>query len=322
VDLFDKIEKNRGPLGQYQKESEGYLMFPKLEGEIGPRMRFRGKEVLNWSLNNYLGLANHPEVRKADAEGAKLYGLAAPMGARMMSGQTTLHEELEKNLAKFVSKDCAYVLNYGYQGMISIIDTLCSRNDIIVYDSEAHACIIDGLRLHMGKRFVYPHNNIPNLEKELERATKMAEETKGGILVITEGVFGMSGDLGKLDEITALKKKFNFRLLIDDAHGFGTMGATGAGTAQHFGVQNEVDIYFGTFAKSMAGIGGFVASKKEVIDFLKYNMRSQIFAKSLPLAMVVGALKRLELIQTDPSLREKLWIVVKAIQKGFKKKRG
>jgi len=320
VDLFDKIEKNRGPLGQYQKESEGYLMFPKLEGEIGPRMIFRGKEVLNWSLNNYLGLANHPEVRNADAEGARVFGMAAPMGARMMSGQTTLHEELENKLAKFVKRDFAYVLNYGYQGMISIIDTLCSRNDVIVYDSEAHACIIDGLRLHIGKRFVYPHNNIANLEKELERASKMAEETKGGILVITEGVFGMSGDLGKLDEITALKKKFNFRLLIDDAHGFGTMGPTGAGTDEHFGVQSEVDIYFGTFAKSMAGIGGFVASKKEVIDFLKYNMRSQIFAKSLPLAMVVGALKRLELIKTDPSLREKLWTVVKAIQKGFKEK--
>lgn len=320
MDLFDKIEKNRGPLGQYQKEAEGYFMFPKLEGEIGPRMRFRGKEVLNWSLNNYLGLANHPEVRKADAEGARVYGLASPMGARMMSGQTTLHEELESKLAKFVNKDCAYVLNYGYQGMISIIDTLCSRSDVIVYDSEAHACIIDGLRLHMGKRFVYPHNNIANLEKELERATKMAAETKGGILVITEGVFGMSGDLGKLDEITALKKKFNFRLLIDDAHGFGTMGPTGAGTDQHFGVQNDVDIYFGTFAKTMAGIGAFVASKKGVIDFLKYNMRSQIFAKSLPTAMVVGALKRLELIETDPSLRERLWNVVNAVQKGFKDK--
>jgi glycine C-acetyltransferase len=320
VDLFEKIEKNRGPLGQYQKESEGYFMFPKLEGDIGPRMRFKGKEVLNWSLNNYLGLANHPEVRKADAEGARLYGLAAPMGARMMSGQTTLHEELESKLAKFVSKESAYVLNYGYQGMISIIDTLCNRNDVIVYDSEAHACIIDGLRLHMGKRFVYPHNNIANLEKELERATKMVAETKGGILVITEGVFGMSGDLGKLDEITSLKKKFNFRLLIDDAHGFGTMGPTGAGTDQHFGVQNEVDIYFGTFAKSIAGIGGFVASKKEVIDFLKYNMRSQIFAKSLPLAMVVGTLKRLELIETDPSLRENLWKIVHAMQKGLKDK--
>jgi len=320
VDIFDKIERNNGPLGQYQKEAEGYFMFPKLEGEIGPRMRFRGKEVLNWSLNNYLGLANLPEVRKADADGAKEYGLASPMGARMMSGQSDLHEELESKLAKFVKKESAYVVNYGYPGMISIIDTLVNRNDVIVYDSEAHACIIDGLRLHMGKRFVYPHNNIANLEKELERATKMASETKGGILVITEGVFGMSGDLGKLNEIVALKKKFNFRLLIDDAHGFGTMGPTGAGTDEHFGVQKDVDIYFGTFAKTMAGIGGFVAARKDVVDFLKYNMRSQIFAKSLPMAMVVGILKRLELIQNDPSLRQKLWTIVKAVQDGLKSK--
>lgn len=320
MDIFDKIERDRGPLGQYQKEAEGYFMFPKLEGEIGPRMKFRGKEVLNWSLNNYLGLANHPEVRKADADAAKEYGLGSPMGARMMSGQTTKHEELEAKLARFVKRESAYVLNYGYQGMISIIDTLCSRNDVIVYDSEAHACIIDGLRLHMGKRFVYPHNNIANLEKELERAEKLANETKGGILVITEGVFGMSGDLGKLDEIVALKKKFNFRLMIDDAHGFGTMGKTGAGTDEHFGVQSEVDIYFGTFAKSIALIGGFVAGKKSVIDFLKYNMRSQIFAKSLPMACVIGALKRLELIETDPSLRSRLWKIVDAMQAGLKSK--
>jgi glycine C-acetyltransferase len=320
VDIFDKIEKNKGPLGQYQKDTEGYFTFPKLEGEIGPRMRFRGKEVLTWSLNNYLGLANHPEVRKADAEGAKEYGLASPMGARMMSGQSTKHEELEAKLAKFVKKEAAYVLNYGYQGMISIIDNLVNRNDVIVYDSEAHACIIDGLRLHLGKRFVYPHNNIANLEKELERATKLTEETKGGILVITEGVFGMSGDLGKLNEIVALKKKFNFRLLIDDAHGFGTMGPTGAGTDEHFGVQNEIDIYFGTFAKTMAGIGGFVASKQDIIDYLKFNMRSQIFAKSLPMAMVIGLLKRLELVQTDPSLREKLWTIVNAVQNGLRSK--
>jgi len=320
VDIFDKIERNRGPLGQYQKETDGYFMFPKLEGEIGPRMKFRGKEMLNWSLNNYLGLANHPEVRKADEEGVKKYGLAAPMGARMMSGQTAKHEELEKRLAEYEKKEAAYVLNYGYQGMVSIIDSLCSRNDVIVYDSEAHACIIDGLRLHLGKRFVFPHNNIINLEKELQRATNMAEQTKGGILLITEGVFGMSGDLGKINEIVALKKKFNFRIMIDDAHGFGTMGPTGAGTSEFYGVQNEVDIYFGTFAKAMAGIGGFVASKKEVVDYLRFNMRSQIYAKSLPLAMVVGALKRLELIQNDPSLRQKLWKVVNALQNGLKAK--
>lgn len=242
------------------------------------------------------------------------------MGARMMSGQTILHEELENKLAKFVNKEAAYLLNYGYQGMISIIDSLCSRNDVIVYDSESHACIIDGLRLHIGKRFVYPHNNIPNLEKELERASKMAEQTKGGIIVITEGVFGMAGDLGKLDEIVALKKKFNFRLFIDDAHGFGTMGPTGAGTDEHFGVQKDVDIYFGTFAKAMAGFGAFVASRQDVIDFLRFNMRSQIFAKSLPLAMTVGALKRLELVQNNPSIRENLWKIVKAIQSGLKAK--
>jgi glycine C-acetyltransferase len=320
VDIFDKIERNRGPLGQYQNDAEGYFMFPKLEGEIGPYMKFRGRMMLNWSLNNYLGLANHPEVRKADAEAAAQYGLAYPMGARMMSGQTDKHEELERRLANFVKREAAYVVNYGYQGMFSIIDTLLNRNDVVVYDSEAHACIIDGLRLHMGKRFVYPHNNIEKLEKELERATKLAAETKGGVLVITEGVFGMSGDLGKLDEIVALKKKYNFRLMIDDAHGFGTMGPTGAGTDEHFGVQNEVDIYFGTFAKSMALIGGFVASRKDVVDYLRYNMRSQIFAKSLPMACVIGALKRLDIIESDPSIRKKLWDNVNALQKGLKAK--
>lgn len=320
MDIFDKIERNRGPLGQYQNDAEGYFMFPKLEGEIGPYMKFHGRMMLNWSLNNYLGLANHPEVRKADAEAAAQYGLAYPMGARMMSGQTDKHEELERRLANFVKREAAYVVNYGYQGMFSIIDTLLNRNDVVVYDSEAHACIIDGLRLHMGKRFVYPHNNIEKLEKELERATKLAAETKGGVLVITEGVFGMSGDLGKLDEIVALKKKYNFRLMIDDAHGFGTMGPTGAGTDEHFGVQNEVDIYFGTFAKSMALIGGFVASRKDVVDYLRYNMRSQIFAKSLPMACVIGALKRLDIIESDPSIRKKLWDNVNALQKGLKAK--
>lgn len=318
MDIFDKIKKSMGPLGQHMKEAHGYFAFPKLEGEIGPRMRFRGKEMLNWSLNNYLGLANHPEVRKADADACAAYGLAAPMGARMMSGQTTKHEELEEKLAAFEKKEDAFLFNFGYQGMISLIDTLCGRNDVIVYDSEAHACIIDGLRLHMGKRFVYPHNNMEKLEKELERATKLAEQTGGGVLVITEGVFGMSGDLGKLDEIVALKKKFEFRLMIDDAHGFGTMGKNGAGTSEHFGVMDEIDIYFATFAKSMAGIGGFVASTREVVNYLRYNMRSQIYAKSLPMPMVFGALKRLELIQTHPELRENLWKIVHAIQSGFK----
>lgn len=309
-----------GPLGQYRKEAHGYFTFPKLEGEIGPRMKFRNKMILNWSLNNYLGLANHPEVRKADAEGAKEYGMAYPMGARMMSGQTSKHEQLERELAAFEKKQAAYLLNYGYQGMISIIDTLAGRNDVIVYDSESHACILDGLRLHPGKRFVYPHNNMENLDKELQRAGKWVENTGGGILVITEGVFGMSGDLGKIDKIVEFKKKYNFRLLIDDAHGFGTMGATGAGVGEHFGVQDQVDLYFGTFAKSMAGIGAFIAGDEFVIDYLAYNMRSQIFAKSLPMPMVIGALKRLELIRNEPSLRENLWKIVHALQSGLKQK--
>jgi len=318
MDVFDKCVVNMGPLGQYAHQAEGYYMFPKLEGEISNKMIFQGKERLVWSLNNYLGLGNHPEVRKADAEAAKEWGMAYPMGARMMSGQTKYHEELERQLADYVGREAAYLLNYGYQGMVSIINSMVNRNDVIVYDSEAHACIIDGMRLHFGKRFVYPHNNMANLERELGRATKIVEKTGGGILVITEGVYGMSGDLGKLDKIVELKKKYNFRLFIDDAHGFGTMGPTGAGTDEHFGVQKEVDLYFGTFAKAMAGIGGFVAGKREVIKYLQYNMRSQIFAKSLPMPMVIGALKRLELVKTQPELREKLWTVVNALQKGLK----
>ncbi len=318
MDIFNKCTVNLGPLGKYAKETEGYFMFPKLEGEISNHMLFEGKKRLVWSLNNYLGLANHPEVRKTDANAAEEWGMAYPMGARMMSGQTKYHEQLERELASFVGREAAYLLNYGYQGMVSIINAMVDRKDVIVYDSEAHACIIDGMRLHFGKRFVYPHNNIQNLEKELERATKIVNKTGGGILVITEGVYGMSGDLGKLDEIVALKKKFKFRLFIDDAHGFGTMGPTGAGTDEYFGLQDEVDLYFGTFAKSMAGIGGFIASNKEVIKYLQYNMRSQIFAKSLPMPMVIGALKRLELLKTKPELKDKLWTIVNALQKGLK----
>lgn len=320
MDIFEKIRNNKGPLGQYQKEAHGYFIFPKLEGEIKPRMKFRGKEVLTWSLNNYLGLANHPEVRKADAEGAKDWGLGYPMGARMMSGQTSLHEELERQLAEFEKKEDAYLVNFGYQGMISIIDTLLNRHDVVVYDSEAHACIIDGLRLHMGKRFVFPHNDMVRFEKELDKATKLAALQNGGVLVITEGVFGMSGDLGKLDKIVEFKKKYDFRILVDDAHGFGTMGANGRGVSEHLGVMNEIDLYFGTFAKAMAGIGGFVAGPEIVIDYLRYNMRSQIFAKSLPMPMVVGALKRLELVKTQPQLRENLWTVVNALQTGLRAK--
>lgn len=318
VDLFDKIKASGGPLGQYRKEAHGYFTFPKLEGEISAHMTFRGKEVLTWSLNNYIGLANHPEARKADAQAAADYGMAYPMGARMMSGQTSKHEELEDKLAEFVGKSKGYLLNYGYQGMVSIIDSLVNRNDVIVYDSESHACILDGMRLHMGKRFVFQHNDIENLEKQLERATRLSEKTCGGILVITEGVFGMAGDLGKLDEIVALKEKFNFRLLVDDAHGFGTMGETGAGTGEHFGVQDKVDVYFATFAKAMAGIGAFVAGDEDVINYLQYNMRSQIFAKSLPMPMTIGALKRLELLKSEKSLRKNLWSVVNALQSGLK----
>ena len=320
MDIFEKIAQKMGPIGAYYEEGHGYYMFPKLEGDISNRMIFGGKERLVWSLNNYLGLANHPEVRKADAEAAAKFGLAYQMGARMMSGQTKYHEQFEKEVAEFVGKEAAYLLNFGYQGMVSIIQTLVDRKDVIVYDSEAHACIIDGMLLHFGKRFVYPHNNIENLEKELKRATKLTQETGGGILVITEGVYGMAGDLGKLREITELKKKYNFRLLVDDAHGFGTMGPTGRGTGEHLGVQDQIDVYFATFAKSFAGIGGFVASDARIIKFLMYNLRSQIYAKSLPVAMTIGALKRLEILRNEPQHREKLWVIVNALQKGLREK--
>ena len=309
-----------GPLGQHQKMAHGYFSFPKLEGEIGPHMKFRGKEHLVWSLNNYLGLANHPEVREADAQGAVDYGMAYPMGARMMSGNSTNHEILEQELAEFVGKPDSFLLNYGYQGMVSIIDTLVDRNDVIVYDAESHACIIDGVRLHMGKRYVYQHNDIESCKKQLERATKLVEQTGGCILVITEGVFGMSGAQGKLKEIAELKKQFSFRLLIDDAHGFGTMGATGAGTHEAQDCIDEVDIYFGTFAKSMAGIGAFVASSEEITNYLRYNMRSQTFAKALPMPMVIGLRKRLELLKNKPELREKLWEVATTLQKGLRER--
>ena len=318
MDIFERVHTRPGNIGKHQREAHGYFTFPKLEGEISAHMMFRGKERLVWSLNNYIGLANHPEVRKADAEAAAEYGMAYPMGARMMSGQTKYHEQLENELADFVGKEKAYLLNYGYQGMVSIIDSMVDRKDVIVYDSESHACILDGMRLHMGKRFVFPHNNMENLRKQLGHASKVAEKTGGGILVITEGVFGMAGDLGNLAEIVKMKKDFQFRLLVDDAHGFGTMGETGAGTGEHFGVQDEIDLYFGTFAKSMAGIGAFVAGPENIIDFLAYNMRSQIFAKSLPMPMVLGAIKRLELLRSKPELREKLWTIATSLQKGLR----
>lgn len=317
-DLFERIQNNKGPLGKWASQAEGYYVFPKLEGELGPRMQFHGREILNWSINDYLGLANHPDVRQADVEAAQQYGAAYPMGARMMSGHTNTHEQLEKELAEFVMKESAYLLNFGYQGMVSIIDALVTKNDIIVYDVDSHACIIDGVRLHMGKRFTYKHNDIESMEKNLQRATKMAQETGGGILFITEGVFGMRGQQGKLKEIVALKDKYNFRLLVDDAHGFGTLGKTGAGAGEEQGVQDGIDVYFSTFAKSMANIGAFVAADKDIIDYLKYNLRSQMFAKALPMIQTVGSLKRLRMIKTMPELKDKLWENVNALQNGLK----
>ncbi|MFY7666009.1 aminotransferase class I/II-fold pyridoxal phosphate-dependent enzyme [Flavobacterium sp.] len=317
-DLFERIQNNKGPLGKWASQAEGYYVFPKLEGELGPRMMFHGKEILNWSINDYLGLANHPEVRKADTEAAAEYGAAYPMGARMMSGQTDYHEQLERELAAFVKKEAAYLLNFGYQGIMSTIDALVTKNDVIVYDVDAHACIIDGVRLHMGKRFTYKHNDVESMEKNLQRATKLAQETGGGILFITEGVFGMRGQQGKLREIVAMKEKYNFRLLVDDAHGFGTLGATGAGAGEEQGVQDGIDVYFSTFAKSMASIGAFIAADQDVIDYLKYNLRSQMFAKSLPMIQTKGALKRLEMLRNMPELKDKLWENVNALQNGLK----
>ena len=317
-DLFDRMYKDKGPLGKWAQVAEGYFAFPKLEGSISNRMKFNGKEVITWSINDYLGLANIDEVRKIDADAAKKYGSAYPMGARLMSGHTDLHEKLQNELAKFVKKEAAYVLNFGYQGILSTIDSLVSKNDVIVYDIDSHACIVDGVRLHLGKRFTYQHNDMQSLEKNLVRATKIANETNGGILVISEGVFGMRGEQGKLKEIVALKEKFNFRLLVDDAHGFGTLGKTGAGAGEEQGVQDQIDVYFATFAKSLASTGAFIASEKEIIDFLKYNMRSQVFAKSLQMQLVEGVLKRLEIIKTRPEIKQKLWENVKNLQLGLK----
>lgn len=317
-DLFEHIKENKGNIGRWASHAEGYYVFPKLEGELGPRMKFQGKEILNWSINDYLGLANHPEIRKVDAEAAAEYGAAYPMGARMMSGHTSLHEELERQLAAFTHKEAAYLLNFGYQGMVSIIDALVTKNDVIVYDVDSHGCIIDGVRLHFGKRFTYKHNDEESFLKNIERAKKMTETTGGGILVITEGVFGMRGQQGILKEILAHKEKYGFRILVDDAHGFGTLGKTGAGAGEEQGVQDKIDLYFSTFAKSMAGIGAFVSGDKDIIDYLKYNLRSQMFAKALPMIFVKGALKRLEMLRTMPELKQKLWDNVNALQNGLK----
>ena len=319
-DLFDRMRQDKGPLGKWADIAEGYFAFPKLEGSISNRMKFNGKEVITWSVNDYLGLANDPDVRKVDAEAAAKYGSAYPMGARLMSGHTDLHEKLQTELAEFVNKEAAYVLNFGYQGILSTIDSLVSKNDVIVYDIDSHACIIDGVRLHLGKRFTYQHNDMVSLEKNLTRATKIANETNGGILVISEGVFGMRGEQGKLKEIVELKKKFNFRLLVDDAHGFGTLGKTGAGAGEEQGVQDEIDVYFATFAKSLASTGAFIASDKEIIDFLKYNMRSQVFAKSLQMQLVEGILKRLDMLRSRPEFKQKLWDNVNKLQSGLKER--
>lgn len=321
ADIFEKLVKNYGPIGMHRERAHGYFAFPKLEGEISSRMKFRGQEMIVWSLNNYLGLANHPEIRKVDAEAAAQYGLASPMGARMMSGNTTHHEKLEAELAAFESKEDAILLNFGYQGIMSTIDAVCGRHDVIVYDAESHACIIDGLRLHTGHRYVYKHNDLEDLEKQLERATALIDKQKtGGILVITEGVFGMAGDQGKLKEIIDLKGKFDFRLLVDDAHGFGTLGKTGAGAGEAQGCQDGIDLYFSTFAKSMASIGAFLAGPRIIIDYIRYNIRSQIFAKSLPMPIVIGNLKRLEMLRTMPELKEKLWTNALKLQAGLKER--
>ena len=317
TDLFDKIAKG-GELGRYRAKTEGYFMFPKLEGELAPRMNFNGKEVLNWSLNNYLGLGNHPEIRKADAQATADWGLAYPMGSRMMSGNTKYHEQLEDELAEFVQKDAGLVVNFGYQAIASCVDALVDRHDVIVYDQESHACIIDGVRMHQGKRYMFKHNDMESLEKNLKRAEKLAKETGGGILVISEGVFGMRGDQGKLKEIMAFKEQYKFRILVDDAHGFGVLGETGFGTGEEQGVQDDIDVYFATFAKSMAGIGGFIAGNKDIIDFLKYNLRSQVYAKSLPMPFVIGALKRLDMMRGDMSFKNKLWENVNLLQNGLK----
>jgi glycine C-acetyltransferase len=320
-DIFERIQQNYGPIGQHRKQIHGYFAFPKLEGEISSRMKFRGREKIVWSLNNYLGLANHPEVRKADADAAAEFGLALPMGARMMSGNSNFHEQLEQELAAFESKEDAVLLNFGYQGMVSLIDVICNRHDVVVYDAESHACIIDGLRLHVGNRFVFKHNDVADCEKQLQRAQALIDkQNAGGILLITEGVFGMAGDQGKLKEIAALKSKYSFRLLVDDAHGFGTLGKTGAGAGEEQGVQDDIDLYFSTFAKSMASIGAFIAGPRNIIDYIRYNIRSQIFAKSLPMPLVIGNLKRLEMLRNHPELKDKLWENALKLQNGLKAK--
>jgi len=318
MDLFEKLEKNMGPLGMHADNAEGYYIFPHITGMLGPRMQFNNKEVVMWSINNYLGLGHRPDVIKVDEEATAEYGLCYPMGSRMMSGNTKMHEELEQELAEFVGKEDAVLVNFGYQGIMSAVDCLIDRHDVVVYDNECHACIVDGVKMHSGKRFAYLHNDIESLEKNLKRATALVEKSGGSIMVITEGVYGMRGDQGKLKEVVALKQDYEFRLMVDDAHGFGTLGKTGAGAGEEQGCQDEIDIYFATFAKSMASIGAFLASKKHVVRFMKYNMRSQIFAKSLPMPFVIGAKYRLKLLKENPQFKDNLWNVVNMLQSGLK----
>jgi len=318
MDIFDRIKKDAGPLGKYADDAEGYYIFPQLKGELSNRMEFNDQEVIVWSINNYLGLGNHPEVRAVDGESTAKWGLAYPMGSRMMSGDTSAHYDLEAELAEFENKEAAVLVNFGYQGIMSAIDCLLSRHDVAVYDAGCHACIVDGLRMHSGKRFAYKHNDVASLQDHLEKAEKIVQKTGGGILVISEGVFGMRGDQGKLREIVALKDNYNFRLMVDDAHGFGTLGKTGMGAGEEQNVQDDIDVYFATFAKSFGSIGAFLAGDKHMVKYLKYNMRSQIFAKSLPMPYVEGNLKRLRMMRSMPELKEKLWANVNKLQSELK----
>lgn len=321
--IFTKIKKDLGPLGSIAHLTHHFLTYPKLVGDVGPYMKYQNRTLLNWSINNYLGLSNHPEVRQADADAARDYGLGYPMGSRMMSANTDYHELFEKQLADFVGSEDSFLMNFGYQGVMSAIETLVDHKDVIVFDSECHACLIDGIRLHKAKGgiyYKYLHNNMESLEKNLMRASKYVNQTGGGILVITEGVFGMTGELGKLNEIVNFKNKFEFKLLVDDAHGFGVMGKNGKGTGEYFDCQNQIDLYFATFTKAMSSMGAFIGADSEVINYLKYNSRSQIFAKALPIGYVIGGIKRLELIKENPQFRTKLWHIAGMLQKGLKEK--
>lgn len=317
MDLFDKLQDRPGPLGEFTSDGYGYYTFPKLEGPLGPVMKFNGKDVVVWSINDYLGVGGKKEVLEYDAKVTKKYGLSAPMGARLMTGNSTKHEELEKELADFAHKPSALLLNYGYQGIMSVIHALVDRNDFLIYDELSHACIVDGKQLAMADKSVFKHNDIKSFEKQLKRAHRRSK-SDSSVLVVTEGAFGMTGDLGILKEMIALKEKYPFRLLVDDAHGLGTMGEDGSGTGTHLGCQEGIDIYFGTFAKAFALIGAFVATDERVVEFLKANVRSQIFAKSVPMPIVESARKRLELIRKHPEWREQLWKNTRKLRQGLK----